>query len=78
MLLSIDPVVCTVHAYDTKHSALHGRNVRVEQSVALKHRAAVSRDGEWVCAVVHVMCWPAVPLPLASVITQWHAQLVPH
>lgn len=56
MLLSIDPVVCTVHAYDTKHSALHGRNVRVEQSVALKQRAAVSRDGEWVCAVVHVMC----------------------
>ncbi|XP_006787728.1 epsilon-sarcoglycan isoform X4 [Neolamprologus brichardi] len=37
-------VVCTVHAYDTKHSALHGRNVRVEQSVALKQRAAVSRD----------------------------------
>lgn len=56
MLLSIDPVVCTVHAYDTKHSALHGRNVRVEQSVALKQRATVSRDGKWVCAVVHVMC----------------------
>lgn len=56
MLLSIDPVVCTVHAYDTEHSALHARNVRVEQSVALKQRAAVSRDGEWVCAVVHVMC----------------------
>lgn len=54
--LSIDPVVCSVHAYDTKHSALRQRNVRTEQAAALKQRAVLYRDGEWVCAVVHVMC----------------------
>lgn len=56
MLLFIDPIVYIVHAFDAKDTALHEGNVHMERSMGLKHRTAVYKDGEWVCAVVHFMC----------------------
>ena len=58
MLSLIDPLVYIVYAYDAKETALRERNVHMGPSLSLKQRATLYRDGEWVCAVVHVMCSP--------------------
>lgn len=67
MLLSIDPLVYIVHAYDAKESALHERHVHMEPSVGLRQRAALNRDGEWVtCMLWCASCVdPPSPPPLS-------------
>lgn len=65
MFLFIDPVIYFVHGCDAKYNDLHDSVVHMERSMGGKQRTAFYRDGEWVCAVVQFLCWPAVPSPLS-------------